>query len=113
MGAPPSLTLEERRAALAKAAQSRKVRAHFKMEIKSGIRPWMDAFRSDDEAIRKMRVKELLESLPGFGEIRAANVLERAGISKARRVQGVGRSQYENLLVLLKENVDRKEKLND
>jgi ribosomal protein S13 len=80
------------------------------MEIKNGTRPWMDAFKSDDEAIRKMRVKELLESLPGFGEIRATSILERAGISKARRIQGVGRSQYENLLVLLKENVHSKEK---
>jgi ribosomal protein S13 len=53
-----------------------------------------------------MRVKELLESLPGFGEIRAMNILERAGISVSRRVQGVGRSQYEALLRLLKE-VDR------
>jgi guanylate kinase len=95
MGAPPQLTLEERRAALAKAAQSRKTRAH-----------WLDAFKSDDEAIKKMRVKELLESLPGFGEIRAMNILERAGISVSRRVQGVGRSQYETLLRLLKE-VDR------
>jgi ribosomal protein S13 len=51
-----------------------------------------------------MRVKELLESLPGFGEVRAKNVLDRAGISVSRRIQGVGRSQYENLLKLLKES---------
>lgn len=103
MGAPPQLTLEERRAALAKAAHSRKVRALFKAEIKSGKKHWLEAFQSSDEAIRKMRVKELLQALPGFGEIRASNTLERAGISTARRVQGVGRSQYENLLKILKE----------
>jgi len=106
MGAPPQLTLEERRAALAKAAKSRKTRALFKFEVKSGNRHWLDAFKSDDEAIKKMRVKELLESLPGFGEIRAMNILERAGISVSRRGQGGGRSQYETLLRLLKE-VDR------
>jgi ribosomal protein S13 len=50
-----------------------------------------------------MRVKELLQALPGFGEIRAAAILERAGISTARRVQGVGRSQYESLRKILKE----------
>jgi len=104
MGAPPILTLDERRAALAKAAQSRKVRALFKLEVKNGDRHWLDAFKSTDEAIRKMRVKELLESLPGFGEVRAKNVLDRAGISVSRRIQGVGRSQYENLLKLLKES---------
>jgi len=103
MGAPPKLTLEERRAALAKAAHSRKVRAQFKAEVKTGTRHWLDAFNSTDDAIKKMRVKELLQALPGFGEIRAAAILERAGISTARRVQGVGRSQYENLRKLLKE----------
>lgn len=103
MGAPPQLTLEERRAALAKAAQSRKVRAAFKAEVKSGQRHWLDAFNSDQEAIKKMRVKELLQSLPGVGEIRAASLLDRAGISHARRIQGVGKSQYESLLRILKE----------
>lgn len=104
MGAPPILTLEERRAALAKAAESRKERAAFKAEIKSGQRHWLEAFTSESEAIRKMRVKELLQSLPGVGEIRALTLLERAGISHARRVQGVGKSQYENLLKILKES---------
>jgi len=52
-----------------------------------------------------MRIKELLQSIPGFGEVRATNVLDRAGISHARRIQGVGKSQYENLLRLLKEDL--------
>jgi len=103
MGSPPTLTTEERRAALVKAAESRKIRAAFKAEIKSGSRSWLEAFSSQDQAIRKMRVKELLLSLPGYGEVRASSVLERAGISNARRVQGVGRSQYELLLKILKE----------
>ena len=51
-----------------------------------------------------MRVRELIESLPGVGEIRAKNILERAGISPTRRVGGVGRSQYEKLLELMKAN---------
>jgi hypothetical protein len=104
MGSPPTLTAEERRAALAKAAESRKIRATFKSEVKNGSRSWVDAFSSDNQAIRKMRVKELLLSLPGFGEVRATTLLERAGISTARRIQGVGRSQYELLLKLLKED---------
>ena len=103
MGSPPTLTAEERRAALAKAAESRKIRATFKSEVKNGSRSWVDAFSSDNQAIRKMRVKELLLSLPGYGEVRATTLLERAGISTARRIQGVGRSQYELLLKLLKE----------
>lgn len=105
MGAPPILSIDERRAALIKAAESRKIRAVFKTEIKLGKRHWLEAFQSSDEAIRKMRVKELLQSLPGFGEIRAVAILDRAGISHARRIQGIGKSQYENLLRLLKEDL--------
>lgn len=104
MGAPPILSIDERRAALAKAAESRKIRAAFKTEIKSGQRHWLDAFKSNDEAIRKMRIKELLQSLPGFGEIRAITILDRAGISHARRIQGIGKTQYQSLLQLLKED---------
>lgn len=103
MGAPPHLTLEQRRAALAKAAESRKVRAEFKAEVKSGQRHWLDAFTSDIDAIKKMRLKELLQSLPGVGEIRAITLLDRAGISHSRRIQGIGKSQYETLLKILKE----------
>jgi hypothetical protein len=105
MGAPPILSTDERRAALAKAAESRKIRAAFKTEIKSGQRHWLDAFKSNDEAIRKMRIKELLQSLPGFGEIRAITILDRAGISHARRIQGIGKTQYQSLLQLLKEDI--------
>ena len=52
---------------------------------------------STDVAIQKMRVKELIESLPGFGAIRAIAVLDKAGISHTRRVQGLGVSQREKL----------------
>ncbi len=103
MNQPPKLSLEQRRAALAKAAQARKVRSVFKSEIKDGSRNWQEAFEHPDAAIQKMRVKELLTSLPGFGEIRASLVMERAGISTTRRVQGVGKTQLDNLFRILKE----------
>ncbi|NDG68562.1 MAG: integration host factor [Actinobacteria bacterium] len=102
MGAPPILSTEERRAALRAAVAARKLRAAFKEEIKSGSKSWKDAFSASDDSIKKMRVRELIESLPGYGEVRAKNILEKAGISPTRRVGGVGRSQYEKLLELLK-----------
>ena len=97
MHSPPSLTSEERRAALQKAAAHRRVRAEFKQEVRSGKRNWREALESKDVAIQKMRVKELIESLPGFGTIRAIAVLDKAGISHTRRVQGLGVSQRERL----------------
>lgn len=104
MGAPPKLTTQERRDALKAAVAARRSRAAFKEEIKAGKKSWKDAFSAQDESIKKMRVRELIESLPGVGEVRAKNILERAGISPTRRVGGVGRSQYEKLLELMKVN---------
>ncbi|MFM7874675.1 MAG: hypothetical protein ACKO8Y_08705 [Actinomycetota bacterium] len=49
-----------------------------------------------------MRVKELLEALPGFGSIRAAAILDRVGISQTRRVQGLGSTQRQKLEIELK-----------
>jgi len=102
MGAPPNLTTQERRDALKAAVAARRTRAAFKEEIKVGKKSWKDAFSAQDESIKKMRVRELIESLPGVGEVRAKNILEKAGISPTRRVGGVGRSQYEKLLELMK-----------
>ena len=104
MGAPPNLTTQERRDALRAAVVARRTRAAFKEEIKVGKKSWKDAFCAQDESIKKMRVRELIESLPGVGEVRAKNILEKAGISPTRRVGGVGRSQYEKLLELMKAN---------
>ena len=104
MGAPPNLTTQERRDALKAAVAARRTRAAFKEEIKVGKKSWKDAFSAQDESIKKMRVRELIESLPGVGEVRARNILEKAGISPTRRVGGVGRSQYEKLLELMKVN---------
>ena len=104
MGAPPNLTTQERRDALKAAVAARRTRAAFKEEIKVGKKSWRDAFSAQDESIKKMRVRELIESLPGVGEVRAKNILEKAGISPTRRVGGVGRSQYEKLLELMKVN---------
>ncbi len=104
MGAPPKLTTQERRDALKAAVAARRTRAAFKEDIKVGRKSWKDAFSAQDESIKKMRVRELIESLPGVGEVRAKTILERAGISPTRRVGGVGRSQYEKLLELMKAN---------
>lgn len=97
MQQPPKLTFEERRAALYKAAEHRKMRAKFKEEIRVGKRSWVDALLSSEIAIQKMRVKELIESIPGFGSVRAIAILDRANISHTRRVQGLGATQRENL----------------
>lgn len=98
MHLPPKLTIEERRAALTKAADHRRQRAQFKEQVRSGRCSWREALESAEEAILRMRLKELLEAIPGFGTVRALAVLDRVGISHSRRVQGLGSSQKERLL---------------
>lgn len=99
MGAPPQLTPEERARALAKAKESRQIRAAVKARVKSGELSITDVvtMSKDDEAIAKMRVLELVESMSGVGKIRGKSMLERLGISLTRRIQGLGRHQLESL----------------
>ena len=66
MAGPPQLTDEQRRAALVKAAEARRVRAEMKNLLKMGSISMSELLaRSDDEVIlAKMKVLAVLESLP-------------------------------------------------
>lgn len=99
MGLPPKLSNEQRQEALLKATASRKRRAEVKVKIKNGefsIDTILEIAKNED-AIAKMRVKELLESISGVGKIRALALMERLNISPARRIQGLGRHQIKEL----------------
>ena len=100
MGLPPQLTPEQRQAALAKAGLSRKRRAEIKTLIKSGELSIEDVLKlaTTDDAIAKMRVKELLESLSGVGKVRVITLMERLNISSSRRIQGLGKLQIKELI---------------
>ena len=99
MGLPPQLTVEQRQQALLKAAISRKRRAEVKSKMKNGEISIDDILllAKTEEAIAKMRVKELLESLSGVGKVRAQSLMERLNISPSRRIQGLGRLQIKQL----------------
>ncbi len=99
MGLPPQLTAEQRQAALEKAAQSRKRRAEVKAQIKDGTLTidQVITLAQRDEAVGKMRVKELLESLSGVGKVRVVSLMERLNISPTRRIQGLGKHQIKEL----------------
>ena len=99
MGLPPQLTAEQRQHALRKAANSRKRRAEVKSKMKNGEVSIDDILllAKTEDAIAKMRVKELLESLSGVGKVRAQSLMERLKISPSRRIQGLGRLQVKQL----------------
>ena len=100
MPIPPKLTAEQRAAALAKSTAARQVRAGVKARVKSGDLSLsaVISLAQNDEAIAKMRVVELLESISGVGKVRAIATLDRLQISQTRRIQGLGVAQLKNLL---------------
>ncbi len=99
MATPPQLSPEARMAALAKAAQYRKRRAEMKAKIKRGefsIDTVLEIAANED-AVAKMRVRELLEALTGVGKVRASALMQRLNISPNRRIAGLGRHQIKEL----------------
>jgi len=91
----PPLTPDERAAALQKAAAARKARAALRERLKHGAASLDDVFTAgeSDEAVGKMRVSAVLESMPGVGKVRAQRIMEKIGISTSRRVRGLGTHQ--------------------
>ncbi|MEZ5141865.1 MAG: integration host factor, actinobacterial type [Acidimicrobiales bacterium] len=100
MPLPPQLTDEQRKEALAKAAEARRARAEIKEKLKMGSLTLKEllAKAPNDETIAKMKVVAVLESLPGVGKVKARRTMEDIGISESRRVRGLGDQQRKALL---------------
>jgi hypothetical protein len=95
----PKLTEEQRQEALKKAAEARQKRAELRKKLKSGEVIVQDIInKTDDPIVSRMKVSSLLESLPGIGKARAQKIMEDAGISPSRRIQGLGSKQKEILI---------------
>lgn len=91
----PQLTPEQRKAALEKAAASRRERAEVKNRLKNSGATLSEVLAegATNEVIGKMRVLDLLQSLPGLGKVRARQTMERLGIAETRRLRGLGINQ--------------------
>ena len=94
---PPVLTLEQRREALLKAKMARQERAEIKRLITTGGISIFEAINDQRESIQRMRVIDLLSSLPGVGKARATLIMERRKISPTRRIGGLGQLQLKAL----------------
>lgn len=93
--AVPELTVEQRLAALEKAANVRRERAEVKSRLKNSSASLAEVIREGqrNEAIGKMKVVDLLQAMPGLGKVKARNLMQRIGISESRRVRGLGSNQ--------------------
>jgi len=101
MSMPPALTPEQRRAALQKAAECRRQRAETKAKLKQGslaLDELLDQATRDD-ALAKLKVVSVLESLPGVGKVQARRIMVELEISESRRLRGLGRNQRQGLLI--------------
>ena len=100
MPTPPPLSDEQRRAALEKAAEARRVRAQLKLDLQNGTIALHDVFaRADHEkVVADTKILVVLESLPNIGKVRSRRTLEELHISERQRVRGVGSEQRRKLL---------------
>lgn len=91
----PPLTPEQREAALQKALVTRQFRAKVKRDIKRGEVTVPNALKMawQEDMLAGMPVLALLESVPGFGKVRAAQMMERLSIAPTRRIGGLGSNQ--------------------
>lgn len=97
----PSLSPEQRAAALEKAAEIRKARAELKEQLKQGkttLADVLDRAEADDVVAGKLKVSAVLQAMPGIGKIRANQIMERLKIADSRRLRGLGDQQRKALL---------------
>jgi transposase len=99
----PTLTPEQRAEALAKAAEARKARSELLASIKSGTQTIASVLgrAKDDRTVGKTKVATLLKAVPGVGAVKAAALLEQAGIDPDRRAAGLCDRQRATLIAAL------------
>jgi hypothetical protein len=100
MPQPPSLTPEQRQAALEKAGQARRERAELKERLKMGSITLAELFAEADanEILGGTKVLAVVESLPRVGKVAARRAMEEIGIAETRRIQGLNARQRAALL---------------
>jgi hypothetical protein len=94
------LSDEQRRQALAKAAEARRTRAEVKELLKTGSLRLSELFEraDEDDLLAGLKVESLIAAMPGTGKIKAKRLMESIGIAENRRIRGLGSKQKEALL---------------
>lgn len=95
----PQLSKEQLEAARAAATEARRARAELKTQVKSGQLSLHDALNkaSSDDTLSRVKVVDLLRSLPRVGVTRSAEIMDALDIAANRRIRGLGRHQVERL----------------
>lgn len=101
----PELDPEQRRRALEKAAEVRRIRAAVKDLLRTGQSTFEEVLARADESdvLARMKVSEVLEAMPSIGKVRARRLMERLEIAPTRRLRGLGPRQREALLEVFRD----------
>ncbi|MGA0865912.1 MAG: guanylate kinase [Candidatus Nanopelagicaceae bacterium] len=108
MSLPPPLDDETRRSNSIRAIAARRERAEIKKLLRDGGISLREVLGNPTPAISRLRVVELLESLPHFGPVRSSQLMEKIGISTSRRIAGLGVRQRRELLEILERSLSSK-----
>jgi hypothetical protein len=92
---PPHLSAQDRVNARAKAVAARRVRARISSQLAAGqlTVPAVMIQARHDEAIARMKVRDVFESLAGVGPQKATQLMAKFKISEAKRIGGLGPRQ--------------------
>ncbi|MEV0586420.1 integration host factor, actinobacterial type [Nonomuraea sp. NPDC050310] len=97
----PTLTPEQRKAALEKAAQARAERTALLGKVKSGELTFAQLLERDDDIAKKIKVSQALRAVKGIGPAKATALMEEAGVDEKRRLGGLGAQQRKKLVEAL------------
>jgi hypothetical protein len=97
------LSDDERAAAREKATRARTARAEVKKGLRERRMSVADILEraEQDEAVSRLKVSDLLESVPGIGQVRSAAIMDEIGIARTRRLRGLGVHQRKALIAYL------------
>lgn len=100
----PELTKEQRQSNLEKAMMMRKKRAEIRAKLASGTYDAATVIRralEGEQAYAGMRVRQLINAVPGYGLKRTQALMKSLGIAENKRVGGLGSVQAANLIMRL------------
>lgn len=89
----PPLSGEERADALKKAMQARQRRAKVLDLFRRGYIGYASILATDEEALKRIRVFDLVRCVDGVGDVKARKVMKNLKIAHSRRVRGLGPNQ--------------------
>ncbi len=98
----PTMTPEQRAAALEKARIVRAERSELTQKLSMGLLTPAEVLdQTENPVIGRMKVKAFVNALPGYGKVKTEKLMEELGIPAERRLQGLGSNQMSALKAAL------------